>query len=367
MHLHIVSFNVPWPADYGGVIDVFARIKALHEAGVKIHLHCYTYGREPANQLLPLCQEVHYYRRATGWLSQLQPRPYIVASRQSQRLLERLRHDDYPILLEGLHNGYLLEKIADGKRRIFVRAHNVEHDYYLSLAQSAGKGWERCFYAIEALKLRRYEQVLKKATAVLAISSADADHFRQMGCRQVVVLPPNHDHSKVTSLPGQGKFILYHGNLSVPENIRAVTLLSEAVMQHCDIPFIVAGHAPDATLRHILSPLNHVQLIADPDDETMHRLIRDAHINLLVTEQATGVKLKLVNALYEGRHCIVNAKMVAGTNLAPLCHLADTPQQLLHTTLHLMETPFTQHDVDTRTQALSTNTTTPLLTLLLNQ
>ena len=29
MHLHIVSFNVPWPADYGGVIDVYYRIKAV--------------------------------------------------------------------------------------------------------------------------------------------------------------------------------------------------------------------------------------------------------------------------------------------------------------------------------------------------
>ena len=34
MHLHIVSFNVPWPADYGGVIDVNYRIKALWASGV---------------------------------------------------------------------------------------------------------------------------------------------------------------------------------------------------------------------------------------------------------------------------------------------------------------------------------------------
>ena len=28
-HLHIIAFNVPYPANYGGVIDVFYRIKAL--------------------------------------------------------------------------------------------------------------------------------------------------------------------------------------------------------------------------------------------------------------------------------------------------------------------------------------------------
>ena len=31
-HLHIISFDVPYPANYGGVIDVFYRVKALTEA-----------------------------------------------------------------------------------------------------------------------------------------------------------------------------------------------------------------------------------------------------------------------------------------------------------------------------------------------
>ena len=60
VHLHIVTFNVPWPADYGGVIDVYYRIVALAKTGVKIHLHCYTYGREEAKELEQWCS-------ATSW------------------------------------------------------------------------------------------------------------------------------------------------------------------------------------------------------------------------------------------------------------------------------------------------------------
>ena len=33
-HLHIISFDIPWPPNYGGVIDVFYKIKTLSEAGV---------------------------------------------------------------------------------------------------------------------------------------------------------------------------------------------------------------------------------------------------------------------------------------------------------------------------------------------
>ena len=50
-HVHIISLDVPFPADYGGVIDIFYKIKWLHKAGVKIHLHCFSNGRPPQDEL----------------------------------------------------------------------------------------------------------------------------------------------------------------------------------------------------------------------------------------------------------------------------------------------------------------------------
>ena len=36
MKLHVVSFQVPFPPDYGGLIDVYYKLKALKEAGDEI-------------------------------------------------------------------------------------------------------------------------------------------------------------------------------------------------------------------------------------------------------------------------------------------------------------------------------------------
>ena len=210
VHLHIVTFNVPWPADYGGVIDVYYRIVALAKAGVKIHLHCYTYGREEAKELEQWCEEVCYYPREVGLRHQLERRTYIVASRCSEALLIRLRQDSHPILLEGLHCCLLLEQMAGEGRQLIVRAHNVEHDYYHSLAAVEKNLWKRLFFHIEARKLRRYETQLTKATKVLAISDTDAAHFRAIGCGDVQLLPPSHGHTSVTSLTGRGDYVLYH-------------------------------------------------------------------------------------------------------------------------------------------------------------
>ena len=94
-HLHIISFAIPFPANYGGVIDVFYKLKALHANGIKIHLHCFAYRNQPAPELLQYCESVDYYDRQTGLAEALTFKPYIVASRRSSKLLARLA-DIYP-------------------------------------------------------------------------------------------------------------------------------------------------------------------------------------------------------------------------------------------------------------------------------
>ena len=40
---------MPYPPNYGGVIDVFYKIKSLHAIGIKIILHCFKYGKNGSN------------------------------------------------------------------------------------------------------------------------------------------------------------------------------------------------------------------------------------------------------------------------------------------------------------------------------
>ncbi len=355
-HLHIVSFNVPWPADYGGVIDVFYRIKGLSEAGVKIHLHCYTYGRSEAKVLEELCEEVRYYKRETGFRRQLSPSPYIVASRCSKELISNLQKDDYPILLEGLHNCWVLEQLGGKERHISVRTHNVEHDYYDALADAEKLGWKRLFFRMEAKKLLRYEAILAKADSILAISEKDAGHFRNQGFRNVHLIPPAHGHQQVNSQLGSGEYVLYHGNLSVGENVSAVEYLLENVIGDTEFRFVVAGRNPGEALQRKIAQYKNAVLVANPDDMQLEKLLREAHINLLVTDQSTGVKLKLMNALYNGRHCLVNSKMVEGTGLAEACLIADSPDDLRNEISRLMVSNFDEKALENRRKILQKTT-----------
>ena len=102
-YLNIVSFDVPFPANYGGVIDVYYKLVWLKKSGVKIILHCFQYGRKPAPELEQLCEKVYYYERQTGLKKNLSLSPYTVVSRQSKELEKNLLANDYPILFEVLH------------------------------------------------------------------------------------------------------------------------------------------------------------------------------------------------------------------------------------------------------------------------
>ena len=67
-HLHIITHDIPFPADFGGVIDIFYKIKSLHQNGVKIHLHCFENKRTRQIELEKYCEAVYYYERKTGLL-----------------------------------------------------------------------------------------------------------------------------------------------------------------------------------------------------------------------------------------------------------------------------------------------------------
>ena len=158
--VHIVSFNVPYPPDYGGVMDVFYKITALKRLGVDVILHCFCYGRPHSRTLEDICRKVYYYRRNLNVFFLLKPTPFIVLSRKNPELLKNLCKDDYPIILEGLHCTAFLGDDLLKDRFIMVRTHNIEHLYYRQLAEVEKNIFRRTFFRRESGNLRNMSRFL---------------------------------------------------------------------------------------------------------------------------------------------------------------------------------------------------------------
>ena len=119
----------------------------------------------------------------------------------------------------------------------------------------------------------------------------------------------------------------------------------------------MAGKDPSNRLKKWLSGYKNIELIENPDEDKMAHLIKDAQINILYSFQSTGLKLKLLNSLYTGRHCIVNPPMVAGTGLEEACHVVSTPDQAIRMVNLLMNTPLSSEDQKHRSDVLSAYST----------
>lgn len=346
--LHIVAFDVPYPADYGGVIDVWGRVKALSEAGIHIHLHCYTKGRSPVEILSQYCQSVHYYPRKTGVSGFSFRYPYMANSRHDAQLLNNLSQDHHPILLEGLQccRGLQTLRTQFPHRKIGVRMHNVEQDYYLQLAKVEKQLWKRIYYKWESRMLQRFESVLSYAEVIFAISPADTAYF-QSRYSSVKYLPAAHDFSFQYS-EGLGKFALYHGNLAVAENHQAALFLIQEVFSTLSFPLIIAGNAPQAALIAAAAQFSHISIVSNPTYAHMQCLLADAQMHVLPTFQATGIKLKLLASLTVGRHVIVNPPMIDNTGLAHVCTLAEDAQAFREQIMALQVEPFALADFHAR-------------------
>lgn len=350
-HLHIVSFNVPYPPDYGGVIDVFYKIKALSELGIKIHLHCFNYGRDESEELAKICASVNYYPRKKFYQAIYSNVPYIVGSRQSGELLTNLTNDDYPVLFEGLHTCLYLKHPALKDKLKAVRMHNVEWDYYRSLKEAESNYLIKFYFNLESKKLKKFEDELKNADRIFAISRSDYEYLRQ-SYEAISYVPAFHNNEEITSQTGKGNFILYQGNLSVAENNQAAMFIAKKIAEGMPYKFVIAGKNPTAALKKEIKGIANIELIENPPFEKMEELMREAHINLLLTFQNTGIKLKLLNSLYRGRYIVVNGKMVNSTGLETLCTIEDNPAATKRILTELMQQDFPQSEIEKRERIL---------------
>ncbi len=340
MTLHLVSFQIPYPADYGGVIEVFYKLKALKQAGVKVILHCFQYkDRKPSPILEQYASKVYYYPRTTGLKSQFSFLPYIVASRKSDTLIQNLLLDDYPIVLEGLHTCYLLRNPLFANRKIFVRTHNIEHRYYMKLALASGNIIKKAYYFIEAIKLKFFETNLSKSDKIFAISQTDTTYFKKkFPTKDVRFLPCFFDNThtdidaanlKTTFLASD--YILFNADLSVESNVKVALFIINKVMPRVnkDIRLIVAGRNPMKKLLRAVKNKPNIKLLSNVEQNKMNALVANARINLLLSFDGAGVKLKLLNTLLHSQgHCLANDIMLQGTNLINVCSVANSPEEI---------------------------------------
>jgi hypothetical protein len=305
------------------------------------------------SELENYCKVVYYYARKTTLFNLFKKRPYIVESRQDGALLHNLLQNDYPILFEGLHTTCLLAHEKLQHRKKIVRLHNIEWMYYKQLFDMASNTVEKIYFYSEYKKLLKYEQVLANTQIISCLSFSDNEYYQDKFPHiETKYIPVFHQHNEIQTISGKGKYILFHGNLSIPDNYLPLIKLLKNELHDTDYKIIAAGKNPTKYLTATIAKYNYVELITNPTQERMNQLIQQAHINIVFSEIHTGIKLKLINSLFLGRFCFANEHAVAGTQLEHAVVMINY-KNIKERIVDYMEKDFTQTMIDERKQMLS--------------
>ncbi len=337
--LHIVSFDVPFPPNYGGVIDVFYKLKNLHSLGIKIYFHCFEYGRGKPEELEKFCEKIFYYERNSTFKNLFSKTPFRIKSRSDDHLLKNLKKINAPILFDGLHTTYPLLAGNFKNRKILVRAHNIEHLYHEGLYKSEERIDKKIFFKSEAIKLRYYENILHKSDTIITISPFEDAYFRKKFGIKATYIPAFHQNTTVKKLSQSGNYALYHGDLRVSDNKRAVHFLI-TVFKELDYQLIIASSFKENAILQEINKYKNISFVDIKNQEILEELLQNAHINVLPTFQKTGIKLKLINTLYNSRFCIVNREMIEDTGLEDLCNICNSKEEFIRKIIELSQTKY---------------------------
>lgn len=181
------------------------------------------------------------------------------------------------------------------------------------------------------MKLKKYKEVL--------------------GCKNITAIPAVVPWKEIKSEEGMGNFCLFHGNLSMPENEKAAIWLLEKVFNNLQVPFVLAGKSPSSTLQNKALLKANTCLVANPSENEMQDLITKAHINVLPWFHAESCNIKLLNALFCGRHCIVN-QAPDEPELISMLYIAKNAESFKSIILRLMNEPFKASDLTIRAALL---------------
>lgn len=324
MKILVVPMEVPLPADSGGRIDVWRRLRLLHDDGHTLALlSWHNLARDGAvapqalAELARVCPNCRLacIRRSAGEslrrLAHLAQLPWHVAARwvtldRPATLAWARAFGPDVILLDGLYGVAAVRWLAGALGVPWVyRAHNVEH-VYMRQQRARAVGWRaRLGLSANLVGLRRLEAAtVREAAAVFDISADDAAFWRAQGQARVHWLPTVVDAEFAGAMAAAAASppawdLAYFGNLNTPNNVEAVAWLVTQVLPRLPQPGLrvaLAGSRPNETVRRLAATDTRITLLVDPPSVPAVAGASRVLVNPL--QAGSGVNLKSVEMLF---------------------------------------------------------------------
>jgi len=307
----IASPFFPYPPNFGGVYDVFARIKDLKSIGCTIDL-VYTEKQKPqAEDIAFLSQYINkafFVKRKNKIHNLLSLKPLQVNSRSGLRNI--FLEENYDLLIiEGDSAAEVLKNNSLKAKKRVLRVHNNESYYFKNLAKSATNPLEKLYYYSESIKFKKYSKMLYKSIDRLWFISKDeySNYKKTKNHTKGIHLPSPVKMNETNSINDLNTMkVLFVGALFMPNNLEAIDWYLKNIHEHIlqDFPeytFLIAGSTGRFTKDYYNEKFSGYQAIELFFNlESLDEVYKKASIFVNPMQHGAGVKIKSIHSMING-------------------------------------------------------------------
>lgn len=348
MKILVVCSDFPFPADHGGRVDTWGRIKVLAELGWRIHLVVCGKGRPSMDDMkaaYAYVDDIKLCDRRSSLTDLLHSTPMQVQSRSGLQDVELEGGYDY-VLLEGDYVYPILNNPKIKQDTVILRVHNDEAVYFKALARSTKKIIHKMYYHMESRKFSVLQKkMLEKVDKYLFISSKEFESFRKLNpSAKSLFLPPPVTNEKFTAGSFKSKAVVFIGSLFMPNNREAIQWYLEhihpSMLKEPDYQFIVAGNSRKQSLSWLES-YDLTRVIVHDTPKSLDDIYKAGYLFVNPMQNGAGVKLKTIEAIQNGLPVISTSIGYEGTGLVDNEHImiADRPEDFYKKIKQLLDNP----------------------------
>lgn len=356
----VIDEEIPYPADSGKRIRTWNLLRRLAPRH-RISLLCYGTNQEQAFSAVqsagidvhlvdPIANLRGWQLHARLFANLFSPYPYSVSkhyTRRFQRQLNLLLQKEPFDLLHCEWTPYArFLEAADGIRTL-VSAHGVESQIWFRRARHSNTVAERIFFALQALKMGRFERrAVRRASWVTTVSSLDAQAIQAWGAASISLVENgvDPDEFQPTAEPDKPSDLLFVGSLDWFANQDGVLYLLEQIWplirsQQPQARLRIIGRRPPVLLEKRIANSPGVELIGEVSD--VRPFFSRAAVVVVPLRIGGGTRIKILEALSMGKAVVSTSVGAEGLAVVDGVHLllADSPQEFARRAIDLLSSP----------------------------
>ncbi|WP_438349491.1 glycosyltransferase family 4 protein [Paenibacillus sp. FA6] len=348
MKMLVVCSDFPYPADHGGRVDTWGRIKVLAELGWKIHL--VVCGKQmPSDADMKVVyryvEDIKLCERRSKLVDLLYVIPMQVQSRNVLRYVNIDEDYDY-VLLEGDYVYPILSNPHINHNNVILRVHNDEAVYFKALARSTKNRIHKLYYHMESWKFKTLQKrMIQKVDKYLFISNKEFEIFQSLHpATKSLFLPPPVTRDAFLANTFQSKNVIFIGSLFMPNNREAIEWylahIHPLMLKETDYKFIIAGNSRKQSLSWLES-YDMTNVVVHDTPESLDDIYSSGYLFVNPMRNGAGVKLKTIEAIQNGLPVISTSIGYEGTGLVHNKHImvADKPEEFYHSMKQLFDNP----------------------------